>query len=131
MTICPSLTPQLEGPDEVTELILGAVGAVSSTGLLSKGVTQEPSLFLTATLYIPGERLLKVFEVCQFKPLILYSTVPEKPVAATEMLPFEEPQSVGLFVLTLVIFPHVSTRVQHPSIENSSTSQTYRPFPKF
>ena len=66
--IVPSVTPQSVGFVDATFEMLGADGEVRTIGLLASAVTQEPSAFLTNTLYVPSPNPVNVFEVSQLIP---------------------------------------------------------------
>ena len=100
--IVPSTSPQLVGLVEATFVMLGADGDVRMIGLFASGVSQEPSVFLTNTLYVPSPRLEKVFEDCQLMPpSIEYSML--APVAVITIEPSATPQLVGLVGVTPVM----------------------------
>ena len=103
IVIVPSSTPQSVGSLLVTLTIDGAFGAVKTTGLFTSNVKQVPSIFLTATLYVPAARLVKLADKDQFSPpSIEYSIIPT-PEAVIVIVPSSTPQLFGLADVTFVM----------------------------
>ena len=102
MVIEPSATLQSVGSVKATFVIEGALGTLKMIELPEYGVLQEPSVFLTNTLYVPAPNPENVLDTCQFvPPSIEYSRV--TPVAVMTIEPSLIPQLLGSVGVTLVI----------------------------
>ena len=66
--IVPSFVPQSVGFVEDTFVIAGADGDDNTIGLFAQGVKQEPSVFLTTTMYDPSDKLENVLLLDQESP---------------------------------------------------------------